>query len=63
MAKGRPLALWRGMPPGMHRLSGSIVSVVLCFHAASPAGVSGSFSPGRSFAMLPVGTVSRMPFQ
>ena len=57
------LALWRGMPPGMQRLSGSIVAVVLCFHAASPAGVNGSFRPGRSFAMLPTGTVLRMPFQ
>src|SRR5579864_339575 len=51
------------MPPRMHRLSGSIVAVTLCFHAASPAGVNGSFSPGRSLAMLPTGTVSRVPFQ
>src|SRR5215467_11201903 len=47
----------------MHRLSGSIVTVVLCFHAASPAGVNGSLSPGKSLAMLPTGTVSRIPFQ
>ena len=58
-SKGRPLALWRGMPPRMHRLSGSMVAVTLCFQAASPAGVSGSFNPGRSLAMLPSGVVAR----
>src|SRR5580704_9081814 len=51
------------MPPIMQRLSGSMVAVVLCFQAASPAGVNGSFNPGRSLAMFPPGTVSRVPFQ
>src|SRR5580704_3720099 len=51
------------MPPMMQILSGSMVAVVLCFHAASPAGVSGNFSPGRSLAMLPPGTVSFVPLQ
>ena len=60
---GRPLALCLGIPPMMQRLSGSIVAVVLCFQAASPAGVNGSFSPGRSLARLPTGLVSRVPFQ
>jgi hypothetical protein len=39
----------------MHRLSGSIVAVVLCLHAASPAAVRGNLSPGRSLAMFPPG--------
>src|ERR1700722_5055626 len=60
---GSPLALWRGMPPRMQMASGSTVAVVLCFQAASPAGVRGSFKPGRSFAIFPVGTVFFMPFQ
>src|SRR3984885_9253233 len=51
------------MPPMMQRLSGSMVAVVLCFQAASPAGVNGSFNPGRSLAMLPPGTVSFVPLQ
>src|ERR1700735_3994993 len=51
------------MPPMMQRLSGSMVAVVLCFQAASPAGVKGSFSPGRSLAMFPPGTVSFVPLQ
>src|SRR5436190_904361 len=51
------------MPPMMHRLSGSIVAVRLCCRAASPAGVRGNFSPGRSLAIFPPGTVSRVPFQ
>ena len=51
------------MPPMMQSASGSTVAVTLCFQAASPAGVSGSFNPGRSFAMLPPGLVSRVPFQ
>src|ERR1700730_1691543 len=47
----------------MQRASGSTVAVVLCFQAASPAGVRGSLSPGRSLAIFPTGTVSFMPFQ
>ncbi len=44
---GSPLALWRGMPPRMHSASGSTVAVVLCFQAASPAGVKGNLCPGK----------------
>src|ERR1700691_5749264 len=51
------------MPPRMHRLSGSMVAVVVCFQAASPAGVNGNFIPGRSLAMFPPGTVSFVPLQ
>src|SRR6202035_52569 len=47
----------------MHSASGSTVAVTLCCQAASPAGVNGNFNPGRSFAMLPPGLVSRVPFQ
>ena len=50
---GSPLALWRGMPPRMQMASGSTVAVVLCFQAASPAGVKGSLSPGRSLRDIP----------
>src|SRR5580765_1368589 len=62
ISNGRPLALCRGVPPMMQRLSGSIVAVRLCWSAASPAGVNGSLSAGRSLPMLPV-IVPRMLFQ
>src|SRR3954463_2300412 len=63
ISNGSALALCLGIPPMMHKASGSTVFVRLCCKAACPAGVSGNLKPGWSLPMLPTGVVAREPFQ
>ena len=47
ISNGRPLALWRGMPPRMHTASGIDHLGQVELHARfSPSGVNGSLKPG-----------------
>ena len=49
-SNGRPLALWRGMPPMMQRLSGSIVAVRLCLQRRLAGGRQRQLEPRQILA-------------